>query len=200
MKQTWGAALAALACLSLAAAAPAQTVPASEISVNYSFLKADPGEAMTEGGETLALDSSNLHGAEFTGTYYLRPFLGLDFSLSYHNGSITPPAGYELVTIDFKEFSFMAGPRVRLAQNERANASVRALVGATNGSVRAQAGPLLADADETTFALAFGGDVTLNLNDAFALRLIQPEVLFTWFGGNTQTNFRISAGIVFRVG
>lgn len=193
-------AVAVLFGLSLAGTAAAQTVPASEIAVNYSFLKADPGEGTTEGGETLALDSSNLNGAEFTGTYYIRPALGLDFSLSYHNGSITPPAGYEMVTIDFKEYSFMAGPRVRLAQSERANASVRALVGATNGSVRAQAGPFLADADETTFALAFGGDVTVNLNDAFALRLIQPEVLFTWFGGNTQTSFRISAGIVFRVG
>jgi len=200
MNRIPSAAAAATCCLLLASTVSAQTVPASEIAVNYSFLKADPGEGTTEGGETIALDSSNLNGAEFTGTYYVRPFLGLDFSLSYHNGSITPPAGFEVVTIDFKEYSFMAGPRVRLAQNERANASVRALVGATNGSVRAQAGPFLADADETTFALAFGGDVTVNLNDAFALRLIQPEVLFTWFGGSTQTNFRISAGIVFRVG
>jgi len=200
MRWTWCALAAGFVCLSVATAASAQTVPASEIAVNYSFLKADPGEATTDGGETIALDSSNLHGAEFTGTYYVGSRLGLDFSLSYHNGSITPPEGFELVTIDFKEYSFMAGPRLRLAQNERANASVRALVGATNGSVRAQAGPFLADADETTFALAFGGDVTVNLNDAFALRLIQPEVLFTWFGGNTQTNVRISAGIVFRVG
>ena len=200
MRRISGAAVAAGFTLLLAATAAAQTVPASEIAVNYSFLRADAGDATLEGGETVALDTSNLNGAEFTGTYYIGPRLGLDFSLSYHNGSITPPAGYEVVTIDFQEYSFMAGPRVRLAQNERANASVRALVGATNGTVRAQAGPFLADADETTFALAFGGDVTVNLNDMFAVRLIQPEVLFTWFGGNTQTNVRISAGIVFRVG
>jgi len=194
------AAVAALFCLAVAATASAQTVPSSELSINYSFLKADAGEATTEGGETIALDTSNLHGAEFTGTYFFSPVLGLDVSFSYHNGSITPPPGFEVVTVDFKEYSFLAGPRFRVASGRAANASVRALVGATNGTVRAQAGPFLADADETTFALALGGDVTVNLNDVFAIRLIQPEVLFTWFGGNTQTNVRVSAGIVLRVG
>lgn len=199
MTRVCGTAVVALFCLSMTTPAAAQAVPASELSINYSYLRADPGEGQVD-GETLELDSENLHGAEFTGTYFLSPFLGLDLSFSYHTGSITPPEGFELVTIDFKEYSFMGGPRVRLLRQENATASVRALVGATNGSVRAQAGPFLADADETSFALAFGGDFTVNLGDFFAFRVVQPEVLFTWFGGKTQTNFRVSTGIVFRLG
>ena len=185
---------------------PAHAQPASEVFIGYSYLRASPGEAETEGGAAVELDSENLHGGEVYGTFFLSRRTGIDVSFGYHNGSIVlsesdvdPEFGVG-PDIDFKEVTLLVGPRVRLVTKRRLTASVRALFGISNGDAKAAAGVIAVRADETAFAMSFGVSLTLNLNDVFAYRVAQPEVFITTFGDGAQTNFRVSTGIVIRYG
>lgn len=175
----------------------------TEFAWTYSFLRASPG---AEGGpvrERATLESENLHGTEFDATWFFHERVGVNVSFSYHNGSLTVPVPVQLLPenpqprSDFTESALMAGPRIRLASNENLTVSARGLVGFSHGDVIVFAGLAGFTESEYAFAASFGGDVTVNITDVVAYRVMQPEVFFTSFGGNTQTNFRISTGIVF---
>jgi hypothetical protein len=51
---------------------------------------------------------------------------------------------------------------------------------------------------DSAFTMAFGGGLDYNLNRKFAVRVGQFDYLPTRFGGETQNNFRYSAGVVVR--
>jgi hypothetical protein len=51
---------------------------------------------------------------------------------------------------------------------------------------------------ETGFAGAFGGGVDFRINDRVDFRAIQFDYAPTRLGGETQHNFRIGVGVVFR--
>ncbi|HEY2544681.1 MAG TPA: hypothetical protein VGI46_01305 [Candidatus Acidoferrum sp.] len=50
----------------------------------------------------------------------------------------------------------------------------------------------------TSFSMAIGGGIDYTLTDKFRWRLIQGDYLLTQFGGRSQSNARISTGIIFR--
>jgi len=52
----------------------------------------------------------------------------------------------------------------------------------------------------SAFGMIFGGGFDVPIGERFALRLLQADYLFTRFGGETQNNARLSAGIVFTFG
>lgn len=187
----------------------AQSSQPGELAISVSALLADPGEAEVA-GVPIELENETLIGLEVRGTYRPHPRLGLDVSFSVHNGGIRIPG--DVVTIqsegaispidldiDFKQVALLGGPRVSLASNPEVDFSVRALVGMSNGVTSASATELFGvTVDDTVFAAVVGASLTVYLNDRLGLLIGQPEVFITRFGGATQANFRMSAGVVFR--
>ncbi len=50
------------------------------------------------------------------------------------------------------------------------------------------------------FAFAIGGGLDIKASNSVAIRVAQIDYLGSRFGGETQSNFRFSVGIVFRIG
>jgi hypothetical protein len=106
--------------------------------------------------------------------------------------------------------TFVIGPAIRVVRRERLTTNFRVLVGvarvtATFPDDRIQDGILPGQspasigvfAEETTAAVAIGSAWDIRLASRMALR-VNPSVLITRFGGQTQTTQRIATGIVFR--
>jgi len=62
------------------------------------------------------------------------------------------------------------------------------------------AGPLLCYKSETALAMAFGGGLDVKATDRVWIRLFQLDYLRANLSLATQSDFRLSAGVVFRFG
>jgi hypothetical protein len=51
---------------------------------------------------------------------------------------------------------------------------------------------------DISFAFAAGGGVDLSLSESVGLRLIQADYVVSNFGGNGQSNLRLSVGLILR--
>lgn len=96
---------------------------------------------------------------------------------------------------DLQLYTFLAGPRL-VHRTERANFFVHALL----GGARLNASALGVGDNSTSFATALGGGVDVKLTRRTAVRVFQTDYLLTRLAGNTQHNFRLSSGIVIRLG
>ena len=190
----------AIFVMTLGLAAGVEAQPANEVFLGYSFLQANTGGATFE-GRPVDLESSTMHGGEVTGTYFTGRQLGWDVVFAVHNGEIAVPPDIEVpegadLSIDFRQFAFMVGPRVRVLSTDTLNFSVRAVAGVSNGNARAVLGLFALDANNTVLAASFGASLTLKFGQGFGFRIAQPEVHITRFGDATQASFRVSTGFV----
>jgi hypothetical protein len=126
----------------------------------------------------VVFSARSANGWEITGTYNANKWLGVSADFG---GFYTPTffGNFHLQT-------YLFGPQVRLPG--RFSPFAHALVG-----VASQAGGATS---ATTFSSAIGGGVDLRLNHFVSVRLVQLDALITRFGGVTQTEPRVSAGVV----
>ena len=110
-----------------------------------------------------------------------------------------------LPAVTVRQYSFMAGPQLRLFRTRRFETSFRALIGGARwhtpeaseyaGSTAVSDGSY----DQTTVAALVGSNFDINLSRKVALRF-SPGMYITHYGHETQRNFRFSVGPVFRFG
>ena len=177
-----------LFCL-LVTAATAQ-VPSGNVFVGYSYLNSglDPN------------NRTNLNGWNGSIEGKILPFIGIvgDFSGHYGSGPIFPnPACTAVVgstctglTTHADIHNFLFGPRVSFSVR-KIRPFAHALVGASHVSETAS----LVSATDTSFSYALGGGFDYHLVPLVSWR-VQADLLQTRFFGNTQSNARISTGIV----
>jgi opacity protein-like surface antigen len=132
------------------------------------------------------VDSINLNGWNASVSGYFTKYLGLsgDFSGAY--GS---PFG-----VSTKVHTFMFGPIVHFTNKSKITPFAHALFGGAHISASAFG----FSGGETDFAWAAGGGLDANLSSHLSVRLAQADFLQTRFGGDSQNNFRYSAGIIFK--
>lgn len=96
--------------------------------------------------------------------------------------------------------TYLFGPQFSIRRNRRVTPFARALFGASRIKTEAtEFGQTFAFSD-SSFALALGGGLDVQINDRFAIRAFQAEYLRTKFFGETQNKGRISVGLVIRFG
>jgi hypothetical protein len=135
-------------------------------------------------------------------------FLNEDFGIAVDFGRVgatygAPPNVAAISDFTFKQTSYMVGPQFRLLNNDKWTVAVRGVGGAVIGTAQIDlpfdAPDYLKQANSTEWGFAFGGNVDYYFHDRVGIRIIQPEVLITGFAGS-QTNFRLTTGMVFRFG
>jgi hypothetical protein len=148
----------------------AQDVPRVELLAGYSYLRANP----------TGLPGVNTNGWEGSLAYNVSPHWALkgEFSGDYCCG------GEHLHT-------FMGGPQWAWRVND-ATVFVHGLVGGAHAQ-----GAGIAD---TSIAWAAGGGIDWDFSRHFGWRAFQVDYVGTHFLGNTQSDFRVSTGLVFRFG
>lgn len=126
--------------------------------------------------------SFNLNGWQFAGQYNFKDWLGGVADLSGHYGS---PEGQStsITTVLF-------GPQV--SWHGRVAPFAQLLVGAAHANVGHS---LFTD---TSLSAAIGGGIDYQVKGAIYWRVVQGDYIITRLFGHTQSNGRLSTGIVFK--
>jgi len=195
--------LAAGAVIFLSLSALAQETPKGEVFGGYSYFRGDGG--------------ANLHGWNGSITGNLNRWFGVtaDFSGHYNSGSSNvavniPQIPLFTTSVDANSniHNFLFGGTFSHRGSETLVPFAHALAGFSRSHVDGTAvtnvlgGTSVTSfsGSDTAFAAAFGGGLDVKLNKKFAFRVVQADYLLTRFGRGTQSNARISTGIVFRFG
>jgi hypothetical protein len=169
------------------------------------------------------LTAANLNGWNASVKLNVRSRIGVivDFGGAYGERRMLPAQFQTRETRPgaYRHHSVLIGPEVRAFTNDRITVNVRALICGT--SVDTLVLPLLepfvpppdllgnAQPPITEFRVgggkpvtgAFGGSVDYRISERLSYRILQPDLVVTHLGGVVnRMNFRVSTGIVFRLG
>jgi hypothetical protein len=135
----------------------------------------------------LVTQHANLNGWNLSGTYKLGGTLGLATDFSGHYGTLNGGSAH-LNT-------FLLGPQ--LSYPGRVSPFIHALFGGAHESVAAFSTAASSSAGtDTNFASAIGGGIDMKASPLVSFRLIQIDYLYTHLYGRSQSQPRVSAGIV----
>ena len=165
-----------------------------ELFGGYSYLR---------GNTSFTGEPINLHGASFSGAFYLNRWFGIVGDIGvYHTGNIADQFSLTLWT-------YQGGPRVSFRNDTRFTPYGQFLIGGGHAGgtlYTSSLGPGLAPiGTNNSFLYTVGGGVDYRLTDKFGIRLAQAEYLHSEFlngsvTGHVQNSLRLSAGVVFTFG
>jgi hypothetical protein len=124
--------------------------------------------------------------------------IGGDFGALF--GSTTDTVGTTKVDVSLHRQTYLFGPQFNFYPNDKVKLFVHPLFGGVHDTTKTTIGSTTTEFSANAFAMAFGGGVDVNLNHRFAFRPIQFDFVPTHFGGEWQNNYRISTGLVIRLG
>ena len=165
--------------------------PRAEVFGGYSFFRANP-------------DGMDLHGWDASVAGNITKWFGVEGDVSGHYGS-PKLFGFNVPFVDVSSYKYMVGPKLTY-RSDKVAPFAHFLIGGTQARTKI----LGISASDTALATAIGGGVDINLNKSIAIRAIQADYLMTRFHPGSQiafsgfddhqNNFRISAGLVIRLG
>ena len=164
-----------------------------ELFGGYSYLR---------GNTSFTGEHVNLHGASFSGAFYLNRWLSIVGDVGvYHAGNIENQFSLTL-------WSYQAGPRITLRNDTHFIPYGQFLIGGghAGGSLYTSSlGPGRSPiGTNNTFLYTVGGGVDYRLSNRISIRLAQAEYLRSEFlngsiTGHVQNNLRLSTGVVFNL-
>jgi len=162
-----------------AIAAAADDAPKVEVFGGYSYFHCDMQDPSV---------SCNLNGWNASVAYNASNYLGIvaDFGGAY--GTVED-------VLDVKSHSFLFGPKVSLRQG-KITPFAQALFGVTH--IKESQG--VDSYSENGFAMSLGGGLDINAGKKIAIRVAQVEYVQTQSSSLISNNFRVSTGIVFKLG
>lgn len=166
-----------------------------EVFAGYSYLNLKPG---------VELETTGLNGWTASLAGYFNEWFGVAAEFGGNYGATAAPSFVDASTVDVGQMNYLFGPNIRALRTSRYAASGRVLVGASRGNADPDTfivddSPVRLSIEHMKFAASIGGAFDVNITPRLAFR-VQPDLFLTNFGGETQENFRISTGIVIRVG
>ncbi len=207
--------LFALVVVCFGSALFAQDTPKAEVTLDYSFVHANPQN-------NNYLGTFNLNGGGGSIAYYFSKYVGIlgEFQGygSYTRTASIPPGPYCdsesncVVTASGNLFTYNVGPifKVRMHHFEP---FAEALFGGAHsnfyGNLYKDCGPagcIVASKSPSNNAFDFiiGGGIDIPINERFSIRPVEFDYLLTRFGNaftggnNNQSNFRYQAGVVIK--
>ena len=186
----------AVLLITLSMPAAAQEAPDVEVFGGYSFFKSERGGSLHGWNASITGNLSQSFGmvVDFSGHYGTQS-LRADFSDPDFPTTIIARAD-----ADSKLHMILGGPQFSYRKHEKITPFAHALFGASRLSTKAtlSLGNIASEisAADMAFTAALGGGLDLKLNKNISLRMIQADYVLTRFGSNTQSNARLSVGIV----
>jgi opacity protein-like surface antigen len=196
------------ACLCFAGVAMAQDTPVVDLFGGYTFIHFNGGSGVVSSvsGATTTL-TSNINGGSGSVAYNVNKWFGLAADFGGSEITTANLSGLPSVNVSSTLFTYLFGPRVSYRGWKTFTPFAQVLVGGAHVSNITSKGVRIAKA-ENAFAMTAGGGLDWNVTKVIAVRVVQAEYLLTRFtdpfsltgASGTQNNFRLSAGIVFRLG
>jgi hypothetical protein len=148
----------------------------ADVFTGYSFLRFDSSSLGVP-------KTANLNGWDAAGAVYFKSWLSAvgDFSGNYgkHDG------------FAFNAYNFLAGPQLIFRRHGSA-LFIRGLVGSARNTI--------SGSSDSGLEYGAGGGLDIGLTSHLAARAFQADYLKTHTFGVDQTNVRIAAGLVWRIG
>jgi len=183
--------------LYVAAPSHAQQFPRWESLTGFSYAHVNLGQQ----NATFQPTDNNYYGmhinASFNPRHYLRIIL-CDFSVQL--GGTTINVAPERADVRTSQILF--GPEF-IRRHEKSAVFAHTLVGVTNTRLVSRIGgsDIVPDLVNTTnLAFGAGGGIDFHLTRMVALRAVQADYIPTRMSGNWENHFRLSSGVVFRLG
>ncbi len=164
----------------------AQKAPKAEIFGGYSYLHADDDN-----------DGLDLHGWNASAAINFTKYAGIvaDFSGHYDTATLSPG-----VRGDLSAYLFLVGPRFTYREHKVLQPFGHVLFGAARSHVSTFTPLGKVKIEDSAFAMAVGGGLDAKVHDNLAIRLFQADYVLTRFNDDSQHNFRLSTGLVLRLG
>lgn len=214
---------AVIVLVMVAGVATAQDFPRVEIFGGYDLLRFSGEDTdnyindFTSGApEGSDIDSSKLlkKGFDASAAFNVNEYFGIEANFLYNQGDLVKGSGEiegEPYTAKIKasNFAFMAGPRFTYRKNDRVTPFVHALFGVSR--IKDEASLVVNgenmnsevedfNGSDTGFGMAFGGGLDVNVNDVFAIRLVQADYFLSKHEDFKIHNFNLAFGVVLRLG
>jgi len=123
--------------------------------------------------------SGSLNGWELSGEYKFANWIGGVADFDGHYGSPGGPSN--------STHNFLFGPQV--SWPARVSPFAHVLIGGAHTNI--------GGFTDTSFSTAIGGGIDTEIGHGFSWRIIEGDAVITHFFGSSQTNARLSTGIVF---
>lgn len=174
----------------------------ADVFGGFSYAKADPEST---------LPRQSMNGWVGSAAGYANHWFGAAFEIAGQFGNIPAPSSVAgAPSLNFKEYSYMAGPQFRFLNQKYVQSDLRLLVGGVFGQVNlastttpTQVSQLGAAGyggfNQTKFAALLAVPVDVSVSRLVAIR-VEPGIYLTNFNQHGQGNFRLSVGPVFRFG
>ena len=177
--------VAASLLLLLPLAALAQDKPKVEVFGGYSYVHTD---------DALDLD---LHGWNASVAGNLNKWFGVkaDFSGHYDGVDLSPG-----VRADVSAHLFLVGPQFTYRQSDTWQPFAHVLVGAARTHISVPTATGRTRVSDTDFAVAVGGGLDAHIAKHLAIRLFQADYVYVNTDIDGTNNFRLSTGLVLRLG
>ena len=172
--------------LILPLAAQAQDAPKAEIFGGYSYLRADDDA-----------DGQDLHGWNASAAINFAKYAGIVADFSGHYDTITLAPG---ARADLSAYLFLVGPRFTYREHKVLEPFGHVLLGAARSHITPISPLGRIRINDSAFALAVGGGLDAKVHSNLAIRLFQADYVLTRFNDDSQHNFRLSTGLVLRLG
>ena len=142
-----------------------------DIFGGYSYVRSDPG---------FSLPAGNASGWEGALTYNWNNWLALKADFDGH------------YCCDQTMHNFLFGPQINLGHG-KVKPYLHGLVGGSHGTSTG-------GFSDTVLGFALGGGIDVKWTDRISVRVVQADYLGTRYADATQSNFRLSSGLVFHFG
>ncbi len=182
------------------AQAPSE-IPTPRIMNDYEDYQAEgaPLASLAHANPGHGFPDSRLYGWDAQVTQWAQPWFGITVEASGFYGKIHFPFGAGGPSkVGTDQISTMAGPNIRPIRRKYISTSFFGLMGTARNHVdQRELGTVLQHDDEMKLAFAFGVSADFRLKRWLAWE-VQPAAYLTRLAGQTQPDFRLSTGPVFR--
>jgi hypothetical protein len=171
-----------------------------DIYVGYSHNRVDTG--FNDPNQNFISNREGFNGVEAFAKGNVSRYVGIVGDYSFHrksfNDSFTTTTGTTAVSVDVDLHTLMGGVEFKdNAKETKVKPFGRVLAGFQHDRAKVNGFTGL-DTNETGFSAAIGGGLDFRVSPRVDFRAIQVDYNPTHLGGDTQHNFRIGVGIIFR--
>jgi opacity protein-like surface antigen len=142
-------------------------------------------------------EKASLNGWTATLTYNLNRWIGVDADFGRYDGDVNARNGHMPIDGDFVQDisirTYLFGPRLSFRENRRLKPYIHALF----GTVELARTPVR-NTSISSFGLALGGGMDVNVIRHFAIRAIQADYVRNKLSSFAKNNLRLSTGAVIR--
>jgi opacity protein-like surface antigen len=171
------------------------------VFVGYSHNRVDTGLADDDPDiDDIVDEREGFNGVNGSVTGNVTRYVGLKGDYSFHTKTFSDTA-FPGVEVRSNLHNFLGGVQFRdNAKETKVKPFAHVLAGAAHATfdVRGLATPLDFDDSETGFAMAVGGGLDFRVNDRIDIRAVQFDYNPTRLASETQHNFRVGIGVVFK--